>query len=73
MLTNEDFLKLGQECVFGSYDHIRLFSYQPRKGMFEEAPMKEIRNMYTVTGMAWSSGKSLSIINENKNSMKTVL
>jgi len=48
---------LGQECVFGSYDHIRLYSYQSRKGMFEEAPMKEIKNMYTVTAMAWRSGK----------------
>jgi len=47
----------GQECVFGSYDHIRLYSYQPRKGMFDEAPSKEIRNMYTVTAMAWRSGK----------------
>jgi intraflagellar transport protein 172 len=46
----------GQECVFGSYDHIRLYSYQPRKGMFEEAPAKEIKNMYTVTAMAWRSG-----------------
>ncbi|CAF1215295.1 unnamed protein product [Adineta steineri] len=45
----------GQECVFGSYDHIRLFSYQPRKGMFDEAPVKEIKNMYTVTAMAWRS------------------
>jgi len=25
--------------------------------MFEEAPMKEIKNMYTVTAMAWRSGK----------------
>jgi hypothetical protein len=53
-----DFFLLGQECAFGSYDHIRLFSYQPRKGMFDEAPMKEIKNMYTVTAMAWRSGRN---------------
>jgi intraflagellar transport protein 172 len=46
----------GQECAFGSFDRIRLFSYQPRKGMFDEAPMKEIKNLYTVTAMAWRSG-----------------
>ncbi|CAF1105880.1 unnamed protein product [Rotaria sp. Silwood1] len=54
----------GQECVFGSYDHIRLYSYQPRKGMFDEAPMKEIKNMYTVTAMAWrSDGARFAVAN----------
>lgn len=47
----------GQECVFGSYDRIHLYSYQARKGMFEEAPSKDMKNMYTVTAMAWRSGK----------------
>ncbi|CAF1635554.1 unnamed protein product [Rotaria magnacalcarata] len=54
----------GQECVFGSYDHIRLYSYQARKGMFDEAPSKEIKNMYTVTGMAWrSDGARFAVAN----------
>ncbi|CAF0950446.1 unnamed protein product [Didymodactylos carnosus] len=54
----------GQEVVFGSYDHIRLFSYQPRKGLFEEGPMKEIKNMYTVTSMSWRlDGSRFAIAN----------
>uniref|UniRef100_A0A3Q3FQ83 Intraflagellar transport 172 n=1 Tax=Labrus bergylta TaxID=56723 RepID=A0A3Q3FQ83_9LABR len=48
----------GQSVVFGSYDRLRVFSWTPRKGVWDEAKPKEIQNLYTITALAWKKDGS---------------
>ncbi|KAG5846565.1 hypothetical protein ANANG_G00116340 [Anguilla anguilla] len=43
----------GQSVVLGSYNRLRVFNWSPRKGLWDEAPSKEIPNLYTITALAW--------------------
>lgn len=43
----------GQAVCIGSYDKLRLFSWNPRKQSWEEEAVKDIPNLYTITAMAW--------------------
>ncbi|XP_078486595.1 intraflagellar transport protein 172 homolog [Ciona intestinalis] len=43
----------GQSVVIGSYDRLRLFNYSPRRGSWDEAKKKEIKNLYTITALSW--------------------
>jgi hypothetical protein len=36
-------------CLF----RLRVFNWSPRKGAWDEGTMKEIKNLYTVTALAW--------------------
>ncbi|KAL3317647.1 hypothetical protein Ciccas_003697 [Cichlidogyrus casuarinus] len=44
----------GNLVAFGSYDRIRLLNWSARKLKWEEGPIKEIKNLYTITALAWS-------------------
>ncbi|XP_030627149.1 intraflagellar transport protein 172 homolog [Chanos chanos] len=48
----------GQSVVVGSYDRLRIFNWSPRKGAWDEAPSKEITNLYTITALAWKKDGS---------------
>ncbi|KAJ8275180.1 hypothetical protein COCON_G00098050 [Conger conger] len=48
----------GQSVVLGSYDRLRVFNWSPRRGLWDEAPPKEIPNLYTVTALAWKKDGS---------------
>ncbi|XP_077991845.1 intraflagellar transport protein 172 homolog [Glandiceps talaboti] len=48
----------GQSVVIGSYNRLRVFNWGPRRGMWEEAKMKEIPNLYTITALAWKKDGS---------------
>ncbi|XP_060947369.1 intraflagellar transport protein 172 homolog [Limanda limanda] len=48
----------GQSAVFGSYDRVRVFNWDPRRSVWAEGNPKEIRNMYTVTSLAWKKDGS---------------
>ncbi|XP_068609645.1 intraflagellar transport protein 172 homolog [Brachionichthys hirsutus] len=48
----------GQSLVFGSYDRLRVFSWAPRKGVWQEAKPKEIPNLYTITSLSWKKDGS---------------
>ncbi|XP_030838935.1 intraflagellar transport protein 172 homolog isoform X2 [Strongylocentrotus purpuratus] len=48
----------GQSVVVGSYNRLRVFNWAPRRGMWEEARMKEIPNLYTITTLAWKKDGS---------------
>ncbi|XP_033644927.1 intraflagellar transport protein 172 homolog [Asterias rubens] len=48
----------GQSVVVGSYDRLRVFNWAPRRGIWEEAKMKEIKNLYTITALAWKKDGS---------------
>lgn len=53
----------GQVVVVGSYNRLRIYSWSPRKGLFEESEPKEIANLYTVTAIAWKKdGSRLAIV-----------
>ncbi|KAJ1528639.1 hypothetical protein ONE63_007034 [Megalurothrips usitatus] len=43
----------GQAVCIGSYNKLRLLSWNPRKQSWEEEAVKEIPNLYTITAMAW--------------------
>ncbi|CAH1772611.1 unnamed protein product [Owenia fusiformis] len=43
----------GQAVVLGSYDRLRMITWSPRKGMWEEGKCKDISNLYTITALAW--------------------
>ena len=43
----------GQSVVVGSYDRLRVFNWSPRRISWEESKPKEIRNLYTISSLAW--------------------
>lgn len=43
----------GQMIAIGSYDKIRIFSWSSRQNSWIEAPHKEIKNFYSVSGLSW--------------------
>ncbi|XP_043216719.1 intraflagellar transport protein 172 homolog isoform X2 [Amphibalanus amphitrite] len=43
----------GQSVVVGSFDRLRVFDWSPRRNIWEESKMKEIKNLYTITALAW--------------------
>ncbi|XP_031359255.1 intraflagellar transport protein 172 homolog [Photinus pyralis] len=43
----------GQAVVVGSFDKIRVFSWNSRKSIWDESTSKAIENMYSVTALAW--------------------
>ncbi|XP_076128236.1 intraflagellar transport protein 172 homolog [Alosa pseudoharengus] len=48
----------GQSVVLGSFDRLRVFNWSPRRGNWDEAPPKEIPNLYTITALAWKKDGS---------------
>lgn len=43
----------GQSIVIGSFDRLRTLNWSPRRQMWDEPKEKEIRNLYTITALAW--------------------
>ncbi|XP_060552918.1 intraflagellar transport protein 172 homolog [Ruditapes philippinarum] len=43
----------GQSIVVGSYDRLRVLNWSPRRQMWDEPKCKDIRNLYTITALAW--------------------
>ena len=43
-------------CFLGN--RLRVFNWAPRRGLWEEAKMKEIKNLYTITTLAWKKDGS---------------
>ncbi|CAH0547356.1 unnamed protein product [Brassicogethes aeneus] len=43
----------GQAVAIGSFDRLRIYIWNTRKSIWEETPPKEIKNLYTVTALAW--------------------
>nr|CAB3255301.1 intraflagellar transport protein 172 homolog [Phallusia mammillata] len=48
----------GQSVVVGSFDRLRLFNFSPRRGAWDEAKPKEIKNLYTITALSWKKDGS---------------
>ncbi|OWF38575.1 intraflagellar transport protein 172 homolog [Mizuhopecten yessoensis] len=48
----------GQSVVIGSFDKLRTLNWSPRRQMWDEPKLKEIRNLYTVTALAWKKDGS---------------
>ncbi|KAK4876609.1 hypothetical protein RN001_009115 [Aquatica leii] len=48
----------GQAVVIGSFDRIRVFSWNSRKSIWDEAASKEIANIYSITALAWKKDGS---------------
>ncbi|KAM9496806.1 intraflagellar transport protein 172 homolog [Clarias gariepinus] len=48
----------GQSVVLGSFDRLRVFNWTPRRGAWDEAPPKEIPNLYTITALSWKKDGS---------------
>ncbi|EJD74502.1 intraflagellar transporter osm-1 [Loa loa] len=44
----------GQSVVFGSFDRIRLYSWNSRRGALDEGKPLEIRYLYTISALTWS-------------------
>ena len=54
----------GQTVIVGSFNRLRIYTWSPRKGLFEEAEPKELTNLYTITSMAWKrDGSKVAIGN----------
>ncbi|KAF5301762.1 hypothetical protein FQR65_LT08745 [Abscondita terminalis] len=48
----------GQAFVIGSFDRIRVYSWNSRKFIWDESTSKEIPNIYSVTAIAWKKDGS---------------
>ncbi|XP_058274743.1 intraflagellar transport protein 172 homolog [Hemibagrus wyckioides] len=48
----------GHSVVLGSYDRLRVFNWNPRRGAWDEAAPKEIPYLYTITALAWKKDGS---------------
>eukprot|EP00080_Pristionchus_pacificus_P016971 PDM76991.1 osm-1 [Pristionchus pacificus] len=48
----------GQNFVAGSFDRLRLFSWNAKRGNFEEGNPLEIENLYTISSLAWKADGS---------------
>ena len=44
----------GLAVVFGGYDRLRIFRWIPRKKIWEEGPVLDIPNLYSITALAWN-------------------
>ncbi len=54
----------GQTVIVGSYNRLRIYTWSPRKGLFEENDPKELTNLYTITAIAWKrDGSKVAIGN----------
>jgi len=54
----------GESVVLGSYNRLDVFNYNVRRNMWEEAGVKMIENMYTVTALGWKlDGSRLTVGN----------
>jgi intraflagellar transport protein 172 len=51
--TTAQFNPSGETVVVGSFNSFYLFSYNSRRGLWEEAGVKHIENFYSVTALAW--------------------
>eukprot|EP00052_Salpingoeca_macrocollata_P025012 m.226452 g.226452 ORF g.226452 m.226452 type:complete len:1747 (+) comp22359_c0_seq2:150-5390(+) len=52
----------GQAVVAGSYDTLRVFNHNARRGNWDEAKCKKIANLYSVTSMRWKYDGSRLIV-----------
>ncbi|KAI4469980.1 hypothetical protein MML48_1g10818 [Holotrichia oblita] len=43
----------GQAVVVGSFDRLRVYAWNPKVSIWEETAQKDIKNLYTVTALAW--------------------
>jgi hypothetical protein len=49
--------------LFFFNNRLRIFSWSPRKGLFEENDPKEMPNLYTISSIAWKKdGSKLAIV-----------
>ncbi len=48
----------GQAVCAGSFDRVRVYSWAARKNLWEENAAKEVKNLYSVTAMAWKKDGS---------------
>lgn len=37
----------------GSFDRLRVYAWNPKMSIWEETAQKDIKNLYTVTALAW--------------------
>ncbi|VDM37534.1 unnamed protein product [Toxocara canis] len=52
----------GQNIVIGSFDRVRLFTWNQRRGALEEGKPLEIRYLYTVSALTWSpDGSTIAV------------
>ncbi|KAH8862639.1 Intraflagellar transport protein 172 like [Schistosoma japonicum] len=52
----------GHIVAFGSFNRIRLISWSPRKCGWDECKSKEIKNLYSITAMAWKNDGSKLVV-----------
>ncbi|CAG9816108.1 unnamed protein product [Phaedon cochleariae] len=43
----------GQAVAIGSFNRLRVYTWNTRKSIWEETPAKELPNFYTLTALAW--------------------
>ncbi|XP_055687572.1 intraflagellar transport protein 172 homolog [Lutzomyia longipalpis] len=43
----------GQTVAVGSFDRVRIYTWSSRQNTWNETAVKEIRNLYSVTALAW--------------------
>ncbi|KAK6114288.1 hypothetical protein QQG55_55400 [Brugia pahangi] len=52
----------GQSVIFGSFDRVRLYSWNSRRGALDEGKPLEIRYLYTISALAWSpDGSTIAV------------
>jgi hypothetical protein len=58
------FIKIKvNHIIFFLNKRLRIFSWSPRKGLFEENDPKEMPNLYTISSIAWKKdGSKLAIV-----------
>lgn len=52
----------GQSVAIGSWDKVRIIDYSPRRAVWEEAIVRSLPNLYTVTALAWRRDGSRLVV-----------
>lgn len=51
--------------MIGSFDRLRVLNWHPRRNAWEESKPKEIRNLYTISSLAWKKdGSKILAVNK---------
>ncbi|KAK9829656.1 hypothetical protein WJX72_007146 [[Myrmecia] bisecta] len=62
--TTACFNPSGDACVVGSFNRLTVFSYNARRGAWEEIGVKQVANLYSVTALDWKpDGSKLAVGN----------
>ncbi|XP_022904124.2 intraflagellar transport protein 172 homolog [Onthophagus taurus] len=59
----------GQAVMVGSFDRLRVYTWNPRNSLWEESTQKEIKHFYTVSSISWNMDGFKVVVANNAGSL----